>query len=114
MGINLRHLNKTEKNALERFVKRVRDELADNVADIEFFGSKARGDYSASSDIDILVIAKRRTLEVMDKVAEITSELNLEYNCSLSPVVFSEDEYKRNAAMGSPFSLSVAAEGVKL
>ncbi len=108
------YLNGPEKNVIERFVKLIRAALVDNVADIEFFGSKVRGDFTASSDIDILIIVKKRTLDVMDKVAEITSDLNLEYNLSLSPVVFSEEEYKRNADMGSPFSLSIAAEGVKL
>jgi len=81
---------------------------------LELFGSKARGDYTAVSDIDILVIVKERTLDVMDTVADVTSRVNIEYDLSISPVVFSEQEYKVNADIASPFSMTVESEGVLL
>ena len=51
-------------------------------------------------------------MRVMDQIAEITSDLNVEYDLSISPVVFSEQEYDMNAKMASPFSLAVREEGV--
>jgi len=74
------------------------------------FGSKVRGDYREKSDIDILVIVKERSLRVMDQIAEITSDLNIEFDLSITPVVFSEHEYDMNATMASPFSLAVHEE----
>ena len=54
-----------------------------------------------------IVIVKERSLRVMDQIAEITSDLNIKYDLSISPVVFSEQEYDMNAKMASPFSLAV-------
>lgn len=114
MKNSLNYLTKTEKNVLKQFVNLMQAALGGDLIRIELFGSRARGDYSEGSDIDILIIVKERTIDVMDKIAEITAELNLEYNLSISPVVFSEYEYKVNTDMASPFSLAVESEGVRL
>ena len=111
---SLNYISTTEKNVLKQFVNLMHAGLGENLSRMELFGSKVRGDYSESSDIDILIIVRERTLDVMDKIAEITAELNLEYNLSISPVVFSEYEYKVNTDMASPFSLAVESEGVRL
>ncbi|MCG2709181.1 MAG: nucleotidyltransferase domain-containing protein [Thermodesulfovibrionales bacterium] len=114
MKNSMKYISGTEKNTLKQFVGLMRATLGKNLIRIELFGSRARGDYSKGSDIDILIIVKERTIDVMDKIAEITAELNLEYNLSISPVVFSEYEYKVNTDMASPFSLAVESEGVRL
>lgn len=114
MASSLKYLTDVEKSVVDRFVKLIRAGLRDNLVDIEIFGSKVRGDYSEFSDIDILIIVKDRSLDVMDKVADITSDLNIEYNLSISPVIFSEHEYSMNESMSSPFVSSVEAEGIRL
>jgi predicted nucleotidyltransferase len=111
---SLNYLTKTEKRAVEQFAKLVRAALGENLIDIEIFGSKVRGDITKDSDIDILIVVKNRTIDVMDKIAQFTSELNLEFNHFLSPVIFSEYEYKVNKDMASPFTLSIEREGVVL
>lgn len=111
---NLKYLTNIEKEALERFVKLIRNTLGKALIKVEIFGSKVRGDYTESSDIDILIIVKERSLEVMDRIGDIAAELTIEYNIPISPVVFSEYEYKVNTDILSPFILSVDAEGVKL
>jgi len=78
------------------------------------FGSKVRGDFRETSDIDILVIVKERSLRIMDQIAEITSDLNIKYDLSISPVVFSEEEYDVNSKMASPISLAIHEEGLLL
>src|SRR3989338_1810239 len=110
----LRYLTETEKKVVEKFAKLVRTALRENLIDMEIFGSKVRGDFTGDSDIDILIVVKERTLDVMDKIGDITAELALEYNLPLSPVIFSEYECQVNRNMSSPFVLSVEAEGVRL
>ncbi len=114
MGGNLDHMSKTERYAIEQFGETVKSRLGEYVVKMSVFGSKVRGDYRATSDIDILVIVKERSLRVMDQIAEITSDLNIKYDLSISPVVFSEQEYDMNAKMASPFSLAVRQEGLSL
>ena len=114
MGSSLNYLSKAERDALKRFGDDVKSRLGEYVVRMSVFGSKVRGDFRKESDIDILVIVKERSLRVMDQIAEITSDLNVEYDLSISPVVFSEQEYDMNAKMASPFSLAVREEGLSL
>lgn len=114
MAGSLKYLTQVEKNVVDRFVKLVRSEMGENLIDIELFGSKVRGNYSEFSDIDILVVVKDRTLNVMDKIAGITAELNIDYTLSISPVIFSEHEYRVNESMSSPFISNIEAEGIRL
>ncbi len=112
MGSSLSYMSKTERYAIEQFGETVKNRLGEYVVRMSVFGSKVRGDYQEASDIDVLVIVKERSLRVMDQIAEITSDLNIKYDLSISPVVFSEEEYDMNAKMASPFSLAVHEEGV--
>ncbi len=114
MKKDLKYLNETEQFAVDQFAKSLRAKLGRALVKMELFGSKIKGNFTESSDIDILIIARERTLDVMEAVADVTAHLNIEYNLSLSPVVFSEQEFKVNADMSSPFSLAVEAEGVLL
>ena len=114
MGSSLNHMSKTERRAIERFGDDVKSRLGDYVVRMSVFGSKVRGDFRETSDIDVLVIVKERSLRVMDQIAEITSDLNIKYDLSISPVVFSEEEYDVNTKMASPFSLAIQEEGLLL
>ena len=114
MGSSMSHMSQTKRRAIERFGDDVKSRLGDYVVRMSVFGSKVRGDFRETSDIDVLVIVKERSLRVMDQIAEITSDLNIKYDLSISPVVFSEEEYDVNAKMASPFSLAVREEGLSL
>lgn len=109
-----KHMSKKEKQALERFGEIIRLRLG-NVVSMSVFGSKVRGDFTETSDIDILIVVKERSLDVMDQIAEITSDMNIETGLSIAPVVFSENEYDMNATvLASPFSIAVREEGFRL
>jgi len=110
MSGGLNYMSTKERDAIERFRETVKRRLGEYVVRMSVFGSKVRGDYRETSDIDVLVIVKERSLSVMDQIAEITSDLNIKYDLSISPVVFSKHEYDMNAKMASPFSLAVHEE----
>lgn len=114
MGSSFDYMNENERYVIERFREAVKKNIGELVTNMSVFGSKVRGDYNEASDIDILVIVKERSMAVMDQIAEITSELNIEYNLSIAPVVFSEQEHNMNAIMHSPFTVSVRTEGLSL
>jgi len=115
MGGSLKHMSKKEIQALARFGGTVKSCLGEYLVSMSVFGSKVRGDFTETSDIDILIIVKERSLPIMDQIAEITSDLNIEFDLSIAPVVFSENEYDMNAkVMASPFSLAVQEEGLLL
>ncbi|KQC14201.1 MAG: hypothetical protein APR63_14880 [Desulfuromonas sp. SDB] len=114
MASSLKYMKKNERSAIERFREAIKKNLGKDLISIIAFGSKVRGDYNETSDIDILIIVKDRSLRIMDKIAEITSELNIKYNISIAPVVFSEKEYDVNKVMNTSFTSSISAEGLSL
>jgi uncharacterized protein len=114
MASGLAYLTQKERRALKQFGDAVKSRLGDNIVDLTLFGSKIRGEGTETSDIDVLVLVKERSMAVMDQIAEITADLNIGYDLSIAPVVFAEQEYKMNVGMASPFLQAVVREGVPL
>jgi predicted nucleotidyltransferase len=51
------HLIESERRTIERFASHLKDELGDNLHALWLYGSRARGEAHADSDVDLLVIA---------------------------------------------------------
>ena len=62
-----------------------------NILDVRLFGSSARGDYSKSSDIDIMVKLPEVNRKIEEDLFNIAYDLELEYDCLIDVIVFSED-----------------------
>ncbi len=113
MNKGLQYLNKTEKKAVNFFVKELREKLGNYILNIRLFGSKVRGDFEKDSDIDILILAREKR-DIRDRISDIAAEYFLEYNVPLAPVVYSLFEYERNKELGSFFFEQVEKEGITL
>ena len=109
-----KYLLKNERKALALFVSEIRTALGENLVDIRIFGSKVRGDCHEESDIDILLIVKHRDSHVRERISEITSDLNLEFDCLLSPVVYTEREYSMNVYFKNLFAENILNEAIAL
>lgn len=66
---------------------------------VVFFGSRSRGDFNGSSDIDILVVIS--DIKAKNRVISILHDIELEYDVPLSPVVFTGKEYEINKKLKS-------------
>jgi len=75
------------------------------------YGSRARGDAEAGSDIDLLVVLDGRVDpgKEIDRTGVITSRLSLEHNVVVSCLFVSAERY---ATEQSPMLLNVRREGV--
>ena len=108
-------LTKTQLNIIiNTFVDECSMLFNDKLSDVRLFGSYARGDYSDESDIDVMVILDMNDNEVsnsLDGVCRIASELDLEYNISLMPVLQSKNEYELRKQLYG-FCRNVEREGV--
>ena len=70
--------------------------FGDKLYDVRLFGSYARGDFNEESDIDIIIILDMNDIEVrksLNEICHITSEIELKYFTSISPVLRSKNEY---------------------
>ena len=82
--------------ALRDFVAAARRELGDHIVRIILYGSRARGDYTEDSDIDVMVIV--RDIDVWDAskdMSNITLDLVIDYEELINAYVVSEKRYEK-------------------
>ena len=82
-------LRQAEVQALKTFVRRLHQAFPDQILQVSLFGSKARGESDADSDVDVLVIINQHDRPLRREIIDIASDLSLEYDVLLSPRVIS-------------------------
>lgn len=105
-------MTRAEKQILNRFKRILADELDDGSVELRLFGSKARGEDRADSDVDVLVIVSGESWQIADKVYGVATDLMLETGVCLSPKVVSRRQYKELTADRTPFLLNIEREGL--
>lgn len=106
-------LTEREKKIVDRFSSKLKETLGENLIQMRLIGSKIRGDFDRDSDIDILIIVKDYLLN-KEKVIDILYSLDPYYENRVSPIIYSEFEYKKNKELESPFIETVEKEGIAL
>ena len=83
-------LSADERAVLERYVAKLRSELANELKGVWLFGSRARGDaYSAESDVDVLVLVKDASWDGRMRVRGLLDEAARELDLEALPWSFS-------------------------
>ena len=108
------HSNNKKKRIIREFSDRMKADLSDNLVSMRLFGSQARGEAREDSDIDVLIILKRRDFINRDKIYKMLFELDPYYEYKISLSIFSEEEYKKNEQSGSFFVENINREAVAL
>ena len=109
----------SELNAiLNEFVNGTKKIFGERLVNVILFGSYARGDYDAESDVDVAILAnilKEEERLFTDDIISILSEVDKKHNYALllSPIVLSYSfflEWQDTI----PFYMTVKNEGVEL
>lgn len=107
-------LTKVEQQALARFRDALRSLLGENLLSLRLFGSRARAEGTEESDLDVLVLVKKKDRDLCRRIVEESLEVDLAYGTNLAPTVLSADEYRQNQEYGTPFYRNIEREGVSL
>ncbi len=96
---------------IEEFRRALRDAFASDFKGLVLFGSNARGEADADSDIDIIVLFKdRETAEqARKKVSAISHEMLLKHDELIGALPLGEMQYMKGR---SPFYRNVKREGI--
>ncbi len=81
----LPYLAMVEQQALTMFQQELRQQFAEVIQAVLLFGSKARGDSHAESDIDVLVLITSQDWRLRKAIRGLAAEVNLRYEVDISP-----------------------------
>lgn len=84
------------------------------VLDVRVFGSRARGEATPDSDLDVFVEVASLTPELRRRIDEIAWEVGFEWDTIISPVVVTRAELQYGALGASPLILNIEREGLPL
>lgn len=100
--------------AIADYVRRVAIEFADEVASITLYGSQARGEAGAESDIDLFIVVGHDTPNLRQKLADLAWQVQFEHNVVISDIIRSLDELHQLQLEQFPYYQSIKREGVHL
>ena len=97
--------------AVEQFRSLARKAFGRSFKGLILYGSYARGEQDAGSDVDILVLFKDKAAveRGRQKLSELAGDLSLKRGEGISAMPLAEAEYRRGR---SPFFLNVKREGI--
>jgi len=83
----------THKDKAAVIAKQFRRAVEDkySIIEMKLFGSFARGDYSKTSDIDLLVILAKVDRNIEECLFNIAYDLELEYDCVIDVIVLPQN-----------------------
>jgi predicted nucleotidyltransferase len=99
------------KNELALAMKNL---FGNKLSEVILFGSYARNQQDEESDIDIMVLVKEDQLSLKaytQSIAELVTDINLQYDVVLSVILQSTDEFEEYKAV-LPFFMNIQREGV--
>jgi predicted nucleotidyltransferase len=108
----MRGLTSNESAALQK----LKDALVRDfhLVELRLFGSKARGDSDAESDIDVLVVLEDYDWDTRMAVVDLCTDISIDNGVLLTPVLYSRAEYDSGLTKVTPFYQEVAREGVPI
>jgi len=102
-----------ERKLLENFKSLLLKKLS--VYKIVLFGSRARGEATEYSDMDLLVVLNDIHSESdMDYVSECAWEAGFEYGIIVVPIVYTKEQWEDSPERSSLLALAVEREGVPI
>ncbi len=110
----LSRLLPNEQAAIMAYIDRIRGRFSDRILVVMLFGSKARGDADAESDLDLLILVDVETPKFRSNLWQIASDISLDYNVVLSPRVFGQARWNEMRRMRLPLYRAIIADGIAL
>ncbi len=105
------NLKENERKALEDLKEKVLQSYPD--AEIILYGSKARGDYDAESDLDLLIlIGSSVTSKLEEEITHIAFDIELKYDVVFGKIVENKNFWNTPLANAMPLHWNIDKEGV--
>lgn len=85
------------------------------LVDFKVFGSRARGDATTDSDMDVFIELESHDKVLEEKIRDIAWEVGYHNGCiHVSPLIFSRQEIEDSPLRSSAIVQSIAMEGIRV
>jgi predicted nucleotidyltransferase len=101
-------------SAVRSYVERATQACGADLVLIMLYGSQARGDASAESDIDLITVISRESPNLQRALEELAWQVQFEHNVVISDIIRTSDDWERMRSESFPFFQSIIREGVVL
>jgi len=110
----LTQLRPQERAALGEYLDRLRVRFGDRVLRVVLYGSRARGEEDAESDLDVLVVVDDGDYQFHREVALEAFEPSLKHSALISPQVWDRARYEQQRAWQLLFFRNLERDGIQL
>ena len=113
-GPALKNLSEVERTAVLEFLARVRSMYGRQIQMVMLFGSKARGEATSDSDIDVLLIVTDETWQFRDEICSISADVSLKYDVLLDARVIGAPRWQYMSEIRAGLYQNISRESVPL
>ncbi len=99
---------------MRRYRRALHERFADRLREVRLFGSYARGEARADSDVDLLVLIDDLTWREAIEAIDLGTEEEYGSGVLLAPIPRSTADFERSRAMETGFARDVERDGVVL
>lgn len=114
MSGSLDRLQENERQALAEYVGRLLAAGGQRIQNMILFGSKARGDANADSDLDVLVIIDCYDSQTDHLVTKTAARVSLEYDTLLNTHIVTADRWEQMRQWAATLWREVGRDGLPL
>jgi len=108
------HLSSRERDAVSLFKSRLREICGDNIKRLVLFGSRARGEGTETSDIDLLVLLREESFMTQREILDEAAGIMLDREINLSPCIMSIEHFEKLKNLERAFARDIDTEGIEL
>jgi len=103
-------MNSNDLRILCLFAEKVREHFP--AAEVRLFGSRARGDASPESDLDVCVILDKLDRDARDLISHIAWEVGYENDVVMATIKYERNVFMNRPRSASPLVKTILREGV--
>ncbi len=107
-------LSSEEHKILADLKKFLTSRLGEKLVTFVLYGSRARCDHEAQSDIDVAIIVRELTRVDKSEILDMVAELEMKYLIPLSTLVLSKEDFESLKARERRIAFDIEKDGISL